>query len=129
MHHFLQSLPLVKNKKLYEEGIKGSTFAAASATKEDNLKFNKFISSELHVRQACKIHKYSSRYLLFIQGVWRDLKHVLSGFKNIRLGSLEKDPLFFTNSIEINQATCQKAISIYVTFQEKSLGFTGTVLF
>ena len=42
-----------------EEGINGSTFAVASATKEDNLKFNKFILSDLHIKQ----------YLLFIQGL------------------------------------------------------------
>ena len=37
-----------------EEGINGSTFAVASATKEDNLKFNKFISSELYIKQPAK---------------------------------------------------------------------------
>ena len=37
-----------------EEGINSSTFAVASATKEDNLKFNKFISSELYIKQPAK---------------------------------------------------------------------------
>ena len=49
-----------------EEGINGSTFAVASATKEDNLKFYKFISSDLYIKQACKIHKYSIKVETFL---------------------------------------------------------------
>ena len=107
-----------------EEGINSGTFAIASATKENNLKFNKIISSDLNIKQACKIHKYSNIY--YLQRVTGEFV-TRNGLNIIKLGSLEIDALLFDTLRSIKQPV-NKTTSTYMTKGKSAEFYSFTVL-